>query len=517
MKAIRKGIKILFLLLLVAVTFAASVRNVSANTDTIQIGTATKVQHDYIGGVSFSYKVTTAGEYLYCLNIHKTTATNVSATRVTSGSVINGGIVHILKNGYPYKSITGDKDKDYYITQTAIWWYLDKTTGSTNLGERFKETGSDSYGLRQYVKQLVEEGIAHRNDAVTTTDTKLTLYTNDTNMALKDGYYTSSDIKASEISNLSSYTVTLTNAPSETIINKNGVDMNYTGAFTVNSSDVFKVKVKAANMKDITSSIKVTATGKGVAQYTAYEYKPANTDMQHVTYLQKQEKEVSSEITLNISSSKVSITKVDTNTKQPIAGANFVLLDGQGKEVTTWTSTTNAHIIRNLANGSYTLKETAAPTGYLLNTNETKFTISDTNKDINITFENAPKKVVVNITKVDQATNSPLAGAVLVVRNSAGAEVARFTSTTSSYVLTDLKDGTYTVEEESAPSGYMRSTEKVSFTIDDSHLSHQIIMVNAKEVIVPNTASTGSILMLLAGIVISGVGIEYILKNKKHA
>ena len=517
MKKVHKYTKIVIALMLMAITFAASIRNVNAVSDTIQLGTATQVQNAYIGGVTFSYKVTTSGEYLYCLNIHQKTATNVSATRVVNSSYINGGIVHILKNGYPYKSITGDKDKDYYITQTAVWWYLDKTTGSTNLGERFKSTGSDNYDLRKYVKQLVEEGVAHRNDPISTVDTRLTISTSDTNMALKSGYYTSNDIKASDISNISSYTVTLTNAPSDTIITKNGVDTSYTGAFTVNSTDVFRVKIKASNIKDTTASFKVVATAKGVSQYTAYEYKPADTTMQHITKLEKIDKDVNSEITLNIVSSKVSITKVDTNTKQPIAGAKFVLYNEQGKELTSWTSTTNAHVIRNLANGTYTLKETVAPTGYLLNTNESKFTISDTNRDIKITFEDAPKKVVVNITKVDQATNNPLAGAVLVVRNSAGAEVARFTTTTSSYVLTDLADGVYTVEEESAPAGYIRSTEKISFTIDDSHLSHQIIMVNAKEVIVPDTASFAPFIMLFLGIVISGAGIEYIYKNRKHA
>ena len=517
MKKVRKYTKIIIALMLLAITFVASIKNVSAANETIQLGTATQVENAYIGGVTFSYKVTTSGEYLYCLNIHKKTATNVVANRVTGSSYINGGLVHILKNGYPYKNITGVKDKDYYITQTAIWWYLDSTTGSTNLGERFKLTGSDNYDLRKYVKQLVNEGIAHRNDPITTADTRLVISTTDVNMVLKNGYYTSNDIKATDISNISSYNITLTNAPAETIISKNGVDMTYNGTFTLNSNDIFRIKVKASSIKDTTAAIKVIATGKGISQYTAYEYQPVNTDMQHVTKLEKEEKVIGSEIILNIISSKVSVTKVDTNTKKAIAGAKFVLINEQGKELTSWTSTTNAHIIRNLPNGTYTLKETVAPTGYLLNKNESIFTVSDNNRDIKITFEDAPKKVVVNITKVDQATNNSLAGAVIVVRNASGAEVARFTTTNESYVLTDLADGVYTVEEESAPAGYIKTNDKVSFTIDDSHLSHQIIMVNAKEVVVPDTASSTSIILLFIGIVISGAGIEYIYKNRKHA
>ena len=96
---------------------------------------------------------------------------NVEAKLVKSGSIVDGGIVHILKNGYPYKSITGDKDKDFYITQTAVWWYLDNTTGSSNLGEQFKVSGSDAYNLRKYVKALVEEGMSHTNDSLTIKNT----------------------------------------------------------------------------------------------------------------------------------------------------------------------------------------------------------------------------------------------------------------------------------------------------------------------------------------------------------
>ena len=60
-----------------------------------------------------------------------------------------------MVNGYPNKSFTGDRLKDYYITQTALWWYLDDTAGGTNLGNSFKTNGSDPYNLRPYIKDLV--------------------------------------------------------------------------------------------------------------------------------------------------------------------------------------------------------------------------------------------------------------------------------------------------------------------------------------------------------------------------
>ena len=372
--------------------------------------------------------------------------------------------------------------------------------------------------MREKIKQLVTEAKAHKNDSINPSDAALAISASQTTMTIKDKYYTSGDIKATKATNISEYMVTLTNAPSGTKIEKaDGTVTDYNGEFKVSAKQAFKVKVPVTALKTITSEITVTAKATGTTQYTAYEYQPTNTAMQNVALLEKVTKNVSSAIKLNIDSSRVTVFKVDTNTKKTIAGAKLVLKDASGNTVASWTSTINGHVIRNLANGNYTLEETEAPNGYLVNKNVTKFTIDNTHRDIKITFENAPKKVVVNITKVDQETNSPLAGAVLVVRDSTGKEVARFTTTTDSYTLTDLSNGTYTVEEESAPEGYIKSSQKVSFTIDDQHLSHQINFVNAKETIVPNTASSSSIILTILGIAILGSGIAYVYKNSKKA
>ena len=113
--------------------------------------------------------------------------------------------------------------------------------------------------------------------------------------------------------------------------------------------------------------------------------------MQNVALLEKVTTTIPSAITLTIDSPKVTVTKVDSNTKNPIAGAKLVLKDSNGKEITSWVSTTMTHVIRNLANGTYTIEETEAPSGYVKNDKVTTFTISDTNKSVNITIENAPE------------------------------------------------------------------------------------------------------------------------------
>ena len=428
MKKFTKIAKKLLAIVTAVVITLVSTTSVFAASDSIQLGEASYAGN-YIAGVYFSDKKTTDGKYLYCLDMPKTTAQNTKATLVKNSKYTDGGLVYILQNGYPTKSITGDKSKDYYITQTAVWWYLDEVHGTSNLGDQFKNSGSDSYNLRKYVKQLVEDGKKHKNDSTSIASTKLTISTNDITMKLDGNYYVSNSIKASVAENIASYKVTLTGAPAGTVIIKGNSNSNYSGEFTVNKDESFVIKVPKENVTSETLSIKVNASAVGNAQYKAYEYQPVDTSMQNVALLEKVAQSATSALTLQITKAK---------------------------------------------------------------------------------------KPVISIIKVDQDTRKPLAGATLVIKDSKGEIVYKFDTTTDPEVITSIEEyGKYTIEEISAPSGYIKSDKVVEITIDKDHLSHQITFENTKEVHVPNTASAGSIIMIILGIVIVGTGLTFVYKNAK--
>ena len=65
-----------------------------------------------------------------------------------------------------------------------------------------------------------------------------------------------------------------------------------------------------------------------------------------------------------------------------------------------------------------------------------------------------------------------------------------------------------------APLNISLDTDKITFTIDDEHLSHQITFKNAPEVVVPDT-NTSSIIFSLIGIIIISLGLGFIYKNGK--
>ena len=227
--------------------------------------------------------------------------------------------------------------------------------------------------------------------------------------------------------------------------------------------------------------------------------------------------------------SVVSIFKLDKNTNNPVIGAVLVIKDSNGNEIKKITSSANGNSITGLSNGTYTVEEVEAPSGYELSTEKETFTIDDDTKTVEVKFYNTPKDRMVTISKVDSTTGNPVSGAVIVVTNENGEEVARFTSTNEAYVIKDIPDGTYTVEEEEAPEGYFLNEESQTFTIDSEHLSYQVTIKNVPKtcenggkdddecyVEVPNTGSS-SITFYLIGIAIISAGGLYVYKNNKKA
>jgi len=489
MKSLRKILSIIIITLLV---FIGGKYSVNAVSETITLGKAASVP-EYISGLEFSDKKMTNGEHLYCLHRQANTAENVKAK--LQGKT-DDGLSYIMSKG----SITGNSTKDYYIKQVAVWWYLDDVQGTSNLSSSFK---NKSGTMMTQIKNLVKEG-KKANSSVK----KATISVNSTNikMTLKDGYYISNTIK---VNSTSPVKVTLVDGPKSYQV----VDVNGNAKSTIAANDSFKIKIASDN--NITNNYKMKIKlSTSLSYYQGYRYNPVDTNMQKVARIVKETSSATKNITLTVSSSTVKVNKLDKATEKNIPGAKLVLRDSNNKVITSWVSTSDAHIIQNLQNGTYTIEETAAPDGYKLNTEKQKFTITNTVKDVTVNFYNEAEKSVVSITKVDSETKAPLIGAIIVIKNIYGVEVSRFTTTTSSEIITDLEEGSYTIEEEKAPEGYMKNENKQTFTIDENHLTHQITLENYKEVEVPNTSSAGTIILTILGIIVTIVGVSYI---KKHA
>ena len=87
---------------------------------------------------------------------------------------------------------------------------------------------------------------------------------------------------------------------------------------------------------------------------------------------------------------KVLVNKLDSETKEQIAGATLQIYDVEGNVVETITSETTATEITGLKPGTYTLVETEAPEGYVLSTEQVSFTIEEGKEEtVSVTMYNS--------------------------------------------------------------------------------------------------------------------------------
>lgn len=456
--------KIIVLSVLIAMlgAFAITGTNAETTAPTSFTTNSEKILTGYIDNIHYGKLTSSLGGYVYCRDMNLGIPYGVSMTLEGEAPA---AIAYILSNGYPRTSITGDSDKDYYITQATLWWYMDLHMGGHNLPESFKTTGPDPYNLRQYVINLVNG--AEQNTTYATPAIKLVNNNSTLNLSSDKKYYESNTIGVKTLYTTGNYTVSLENAPSGTTVVNAGTGAEQT---SFAPSESFKVKIPVDNVDIGSLNIKIRVTATGSIN-KAYMYKSSDPSKQSVfgSVLYPDTSTVADETNVTLETSKVTITKIDDETGKPLAGATFVVKDSNGTTVATWTSTTSSHVIKNLPNGTYTLQETKAPSGYVLNDKVVEFTITDTNRNISIRFRNKEIEKNVTIIKIDSVTKQPVAGATLVVKDSSGKVIEEFVTTQEPHRLTDLEDGKYTVEETKAPSGYEKTNEIFEFVIDNNN------------------------------------------------
>ena len=181
---------------------------------------------------------------------------------------------------------------------------------------------------------------------------------------------------------------------------------------------------------------------------------------------------------------KLSIIKKDADTKEALAGATFELKDKNGKLVETWVSTKEAKVFNNLSEGTYTLTETKAPKGYVLNTKPMTFELKANNKTTTVIMYNKKeeeKPTKVKISKQDITTKEELPGATLVIKDANGKEIEKWVSTNEPKYIEGLAVGNYTLCETQAPDGYVLATECIKFTVKNDGSIASVIMYNSKK------------------------------------
>ena len=222
----------------------------------------------------------------------------------------------------------------------------------------------------------------------------------------------------------------------------------------------------------------------------------------------------------------VEITKSDLTTGKELPGCKLKVTDENGDVIDEWTSTEEAHVIKELVVGKkYTLCETKPADGYVT-AESIEFTIENTAEVQKVEMKDDVTKV--EISKQDIA-GKELPGAKLTILDSEGNVVESWTSTSEPHYIEMLPIGTYTLREETAPDGYVVANDVEFEVLDTAEVQHVTMVDEAK----PSTTSTGTstgtpktgddsnILLWLMIAIISSTGLAgagyYTYRKKKYS
>ena len=155
---------------------------------------------------------------------------------------------------------------------------------------------------------------------------------------------------------------------------------------------------------------------------------------------------------------QVQLLKVDPY-GQPVSGAKLVLVDASGKTVDEWTSDEMPHTIYKLpVGGTFTLRETAAPDGYLL-AEPVTFTVQETTEIQTVTMENEKIPTIGTTATTDGLHVAQPKGEVEIVDTVHYADVVPGRTYTLSGVLMDKATGEPCVDADGS-----QFTASVTFT-----------------------------------------------------
>ncbi|MBO0446120.1 hypothetical protein JZO78_07160 [Enterococcus ureilyticus] len=186
----------------------------------------------------------------------------------------------------------------------------------------------------------------------------------------------------------------------------------------------------------------------------------------------------------------VELTKIDSVTKQVLAGANFRFeqVDGAIIEADIATDAEGKIRLENVPLGEYQLVETAAPFGYELDSTPIRVELLD-EAIVKLTKENTPILVPpsllgsAELMKIDGVTKEALSGAVFQLERADGLVVQKelVTNTEGKIIVTDLPLGNYQFVETAAPTDYKLDVEPVSFEVTTARTTVQVTKENVKK------------------------------------
>lgn len=294
---------------------------------------------------------------------------------------------NIIKNGYPNKSITGDDKKDYYITQVSIFL----------LNDYLKNINYDQNGILSKDIKLSKNEIMDKSKELLNQSVK------DANIIVEDNKL---KIEDDNIISFSYNNKTYNKDEILTIDNIDSIDinLNYNTIYYYSYNDNYQNLI-SSEISDNTTSIKKTFT--------------------------------INKLTSNENKYKVTINNYDTNNT---INDSIFIIENTSKKI----DLSDKNYIY-LENGNYSLRQIQVSDKYVLYDKSIKFTVSNSDININVFNEIKKTKILVGFIK----NNKYLKNINLTLKDYEGNIIKKF-KTEDKLLNLNLNTGIYTITDDNS-------------------------------------------------------------------
>lgn len=368
-----------------------------------------------------------------------------------------------ITKGYPYKTPAelGVKNayEAYYITKMAVWAIVHDNYSNLN---DWKANGSQNAHVEKAMKALVAKGRA--NTAVYPTWLAVNPKSTTVSVDEKDSNYISQTYTLKSNVDIKSYRVVIDgNVPAGAKVTdvSNKEKTEFSG-----SELTFKVLIPKDSPKgEFRVLVKGKLENKSVLFGVAHDEKKQNyyvsplpsyngDSWAQLAYA-PEGGDVPDTSETPTATTDVQILKVRKGTKEGLAGAVFKV-EIDEKTIGHYVTDKNGEIKIEKVSGTLSVTEEVPPKGYVLDENNHKdVEIRNNDEPTVITFANE-EQAQLEVVKLDADTGDKLEGAVIRVAYDGGNDFWDLhTNASGKASLSNLKSGTYSVKEISAPAGYL--------------------------------------------------------------
>lgn len=316
------------------------------------------------------------------------------------------GLLYILENN-DFK--TNNANLNYYLTQLAVWWYLDLKNGYSNdidycdtieagivscsevaeddrylvnnLSVSDKQTITNDEDFGSMITDIVTKALSYQEPATAT----VTLpKEEDITYHIIGNYLETNDITVSSLNQFATYQVKVDSSDVEIVDSTGQIKKD-----TFMANEPFRLRVAMDKIKNNQISLDVTVVAN-IRHLNGYLYRSSYSEPGPYSQLvlgsvDKETLTGRIQVDYNLETGSVTIYKVDAQTDKALAGATFVVMNSKGNQVAKFT-TTNQPYELVLPTGNYTLKETIVPDNYSVENQDYPFTVEkDTKTEVKVT------------------------------------------------------------------------------------------------------------------------------------